>query len=44
MACEDHEHIYFAFVFACVVSKHPKTPKMSAMADDPITQGGIGGL
>ena len=33
-----------AFALACVVSKNPKTPKLSPMADDAITQGGIEGL
>ena len=31
-------------VFACVVGKNQKTPKLSPMADDAITRGGIGGL
>ena len=33
-----------AFVFACVVTKIPKTPKLIPMADDAITWGGIGGV
>ena len=33
-----------AFVFACVGGKNSKTPKLSLMADDVITQGGTGGL
>ena len=43
-AREDHERIGFGFVFAWVVSKNPKTPKLSPMGDDAITQCGIGGL
>ena len=27
--------------FVCVVGKNPKTPKLSPMADDAITQAGI---
>ena len=38
---EDREHICFAFAFACVVGKNLKTPKLSPMADNAITQGGI---
>ena len=41
---EDHENICFAFVFACVGVKNPKTPKLSPMAENSITWGGIGGL
>ena len=41
---KDCERVCFAFIFACVVGKIPKTPKLSPMADDAITQGGIGGL
>ena len=44
MASEDCERICFLFVFACVVNKNPKTPKLSPMAGDAITRGGIGGL
>ena len=40
-ANENREHICFAFVFACVVSKNPKTPILSSMADNAITRGGI---
>ena len=37
--------IPFCFYFCvCVVGKNPKTPNLSPMADDTITQGGIGGL
>ena len=43
MVCED-ERICFAFVFACMVGKNPKTPKLSPMADNAITPGGIGCL
>ena len=32
----------FAFAFACVVCKNLKTPKLSTMAEDAITWGGIG--
>ena len=41
---EDRERICFAFAFAFVVSKNPKTPKLSPMADKAIARGGIGGL
>ena len=34
----------FVFIFACVVGKTPKTPKLISMADDAITWGGIRGL
>ena len=44
MACEDRGRIGFAFVFACMVGKNQKTPKLSPMADDAITQKGKGGL
>ena len=43
-ARKDCERIYYAFAFACVVGKNPKTPKLSPMAEDAITQGGIGSL
>ena len=43
MAPEDRGRICFAYVFACVIDK-PQRPPMSPMADDVITQGGIGGL
>ena len=38
---EDRGRICFAFVFACVVGKNPKTPNLSPMADNAITRGGI---
>ena len=41
---EDCKRICFAFAFACVVGKNPKTPKLSPMADYAITRGGIGSL
>ena len=44
MVHDDSEPVGFAFVFACVVGKNPKTPKLSPMADDAITRGGIGSL
>ena len=44
MACEDRERILFAFVSTCVVGKNPNTPNWSSMADDAITQSGIGVL
>ena len=44
MAREDREHVCFAFIFVCVVSKKLKTLKLSPMAEDAITWGGIGGL
>ena len=34
----------FAFAFERVVGKSQKTPKLSPMADDVITRGGIGCL
>ena len=34
------ERICFAFSLECVVGKNPKTPKLSPMADDTVTQGG----
>ena len=43
-ARKDREHICFAVAFTCVVSKNPKTPKFSPMADNAITLGGIGSL
>ena len=42
--CKDLECICFACIFACVVGKNLKTSKLSPMADDATTQGGIGGL
>ena len=42
-ACEDRERICFAFVL-CVWSANPEDPKLFELADDLITQGGIGGL
>ena len=42
-ACKNRVCVLFAFVSACVVSKNLNTPNLSSMADDPITQGGIGG-
>ena len=44
MAREDCGRISFASVFAWVVGKNPKTPKLSHMADNAFTRGGIGGL
>ena len=44
MAREDRERICFVFAFACVVGKNPKTAKLSPMADDAITRGGVGSL
>ena len=41
---KDGEHIVFALFFACMVGKVPKTPKLSPIADDAITQGDIVGL
>ena len=38
------ERGYIGFAFECVVSKNTKTPKLSLMAEDAITQGSIGGL
>ena len=38
-AREDRGHICFKFVFACVVGKDPKTPKLNPMADDAIYMG-----
>ena len=42
MGREDCEHICFAIIFACVVGKNPKTPKLSPVADNAIARGGIG--
>ena len=33
---EDHERICFAFIFACVVGKNPKTPKSSPWLTTPL--------
>ena len=44
MTRKDRGRIGCAFGFACVVDKNPKTPKLSSMADDAFTWGGIGGL
>ena len=44
IAREDCERICLSFIFACVVGKNPKTPKLSPMTDNAITRGGIGGL
>ena len=44
MAREDHEHICFVYSLASVVGKNPKSPKLSPMADNAITQGSKGGL
>ena len=41
-ARDDRGRICFAFTFACVVDKNPKTPKLSPIADDTITRGNIG--
>ena len=41
---KDRERICCAFAFVCVIGKNLKTPKLSPMADDAITRGGIGGL
>ena len=43
-AHEDCECVCLAFIFACMVSNNQKTPKFSPVADEAITQGGIGGL
>ena len=43
MGPKDREGICFAYIFACGGQK-PEDPKLSPMADDIITQGGIGGL
>ena len=44
MACEDRGRIMLVFVSACVVGKNLNTPNWSSMADDAITQSGIGVL
>ena len=44
MVCKDCGRNDCAFEFVCVVSKKPKDPKLSSMADDAITLGGIRGL
>ena len=43
-AHEDCVRICFTFVFVCGVGKNSNTPKLSPMADDAITLGGISGL
>ena len=43
MVRKDHKGVCFTFIFVCVVGQKTKTPKLSPMADDTITQGGIGG-
>ena len=40
----DRERICFVFALPWVVSKNPKSPKLSPMADNAITRGGIGSL
>ena len=37
MAGKDRGRFGFASIFACVVSKNQKTPKLNPMADDAIT-------
>ena len=44
MVREDLGRILFALVSTCVVGKNPNTPNWSSMADDAITQSGIGVL
>ena len=47
MVEEDPGCIGFGLVFACVVGKNPKTPKLSPMADDSTGQyrrSGIAGI
>ena len=51
MVREDCERSCFTFIFGyvvgifgCMVCKNQETPKLSSMADDAITRGGIGGL
>ena len=41
IALEDCGRIDFASAFGCMVGKNPKTPKLSSMADNAITQGSI---
>ena len=41
---ENRKRICIAFAFACVVDKNPKTPKLSPIADNAITRGGLGSL
>ena len=43
-ASEDRVRILFVFVSARMVGKNLNTPNWSSMADDTITQGGIGAL
>ena len=40
---EDYMHMFFAFVFTCVVIKDSNTPNKSSMADNIITRNGMGG-
>ena len=44
MAHKDQGRIVFAFDFVCMVSRNPKTNKLSPMADNIIKRGGLGGL
>ena len=44
MAREDVCMHWFCFCFCVHGRQNPKTPKLSPMADDSITQGSIGGL
>ena len=39
---KDHGHILFAFVAICVVGKDLNISNWSSVADDTITQGGLG--
>ena len=43
-ACEDHGRISFAFVSAWLVARNLNTPNWSYIADNTITQAGIGVL
>ena len=38
MARKDRRRVDFVFVFAYVVGKNPKTPKLSLMANEAITR------
>ena len=44
MVFKDHERVYFAFVFACLVGKNLKTPNLNPLAEEAIIQGCIQGL
>ena len=42
MVRTDRGRICIVLAFVCMVSKNPKTPNLSPMANDAITRGGLG--